>query len=274
MSDDWAVDKLDLDAYLGRLGLAGEPLPVTGQTLGRLQRAHLAAIPFENLDIMLGRGVRVDLESIQAKLVGARRGGYCFEHGQLFGAAVDRLGFGVDRLLARVWRPGVTSPRTHLTLRVAAGSETWLCDVGFGSSPAGPISLAARGPRQVGAWTYDVVPGELPGTSVLRELRAGEWVTQYTVEESSVYPIDVVLSNHYTSTHPDSWFTQLPIMVRREPEAIRSLLGRAYTVIRPGHVKERRDLSEAEWRDAPREQFGLTLADADLERLIAIAFRA
>jgi N-hydroxyarylamine O-acetyltransferase len=272
MTDDWSVAKLDLDAYVDRLGLAGEALPVTGETLGRLHRAHLAAILFENLDILLGRGIRVDLESIQAKLVGARRGGYCYEHGQLFGAALDQLGFGVDRLLARVWRPGVTSPRTHLTLRVAAGSETWLCDVGFGSSPAGPVSLAAPGPRQVGAWTYDVVPGELPGTSVLRELQAGEWVTQYTVEEASVYPIDVVLSNHYTSTHPDSWFTQVPIVVRREPEAIRSLLGRAYTVTRPGHVKERRDLSEAEWKDALRGEFGLRFADADEERLIAIAF--
>ncbi|HEY6785968.1 MAG TPA: arylamine N-acetyltransferase, partial [Trebonia sp.] len=86
MSDEWSVAKLDLDAYLDRLGLAGEPLPVTGETLGRLCQAHLAAIPFENLDILLGRGIRVDLESIQAKLVGARRGGYCFEQGQLFGA--------------------------------------------------------------------------------------------------------------------------------------------------------------------------------------------
>ncbi|HEY6787914.1 MAG TPA: arylamine N-acetyltransferase, partial [Trebonia sp.] len=229
-------------------------------------------IPFENLDILLGRGIRVDLESIQAKLVGARRGGYCFEQGQLFGAALDRLGFGVDRLLARVWRPDVTSPRTHLALRVAAGSETWLCDVGFGSSAAGPISLADGGPQQVGPWTYDVVEGDLPRTWALRELQAGEWVTQYTVEEASVYPVDVVLSNYYTSTHPDSWFTQVPIVVRREPEAIRSLRGRTYTVTRPGHVKERRDLPEAEWQDALQEEFGLTLTDADKERLITIAF--
>jgi N-hydroxyarylamine O-acetyltransferase len=270
MSDDWSVAKPDLDAYLDRLGLAGEPLPATGQALARLHRAHLAAIPFENLDILLGRGIRVDLESIQGKLVGARRGGYCFEHGQLFGAALDRLGFGVDRLLARVWRPGVTSARTHLTLRVTAGGGTWLCDVGFGSSPAEPISLDAEGPRQAGAWTYDVVPGDLPRTWTLRELQAGEWVTQYTVEEASVYPIDVVLSNHYTSTHPDSWFTRLPVVVRREPEALRSLRGRTYTVTRPGHVKERRDLSAAEWKDALQEDFGLTFTDDEQERLVAV----
>jgi N-hydroxyarylamine O-acetyltransferase len=271
MNDDWSVAELDLDAYLDRVGLAGQSLPATGPTLGLLHRAHLAAVPFENLDILLGRGIRVDLASIQAKLVGARRGGYCFEHGQLLGAALDRLGFGVDRLLARVWRPGARSPRTHLTLRVTAGGERWLCDVGFGSSPAGPVSLTEDGPRQVGAWTYDVVPGDLPRTWMLRELQAGEWVTQYTVEEASVYPIDVVLSNYYTSTHPDSWFTQVPIVVRREPEAIRSLLGRTYTVTRPGHVKQRRDLSDAEWQDALEAEFGLTFSPAERNRLIACA---
>jgi len=274
MSDDWPVAELDLDAYLDRVGLGGQSLPATGQTLGLLHRAHLAAIPFENLDIVLGRGIRVDLESIQAKLVGARRGGYCFEHGQLFGAALDRLGFGVDRLLARVWRPDGRSPRTHLTLRVVADGESWLCDVGFGSSPAGPVPLTEGVPCQIGAWTYDVVPGDLPRTWMLRELQAGEWVTQYTVEEASVYPIDVVLSNHYTSTHPDSWFTQVPIVVRREPEAIRSLRDRVHTVTSPGHVKQRRDLSDAEWMDALEEEFGLAFTGSERNRLIAGLSRA
>jgi N-hydroxyarylamine O-acetyltransferase len=270
MSDDWSVAKLDLDAYLDRLGLAGEALPATGQTLARLYLAHLAAIPFENLDILLGRGIRVDLESIQAKLVGARRGGYCFEHGQLFGAVLERLGFGVDRLQARVWRPDATSARTHLTLRVAAGGQAWLSDVGFGSSPAGPISLTGSGgPRQVGAWTYDVVPGDRARTWALREWQAGEWVTQYTVEETIVYPIDIVMSNHYTSTHPDSWFTQVPVVVRREPDAIRSLLGRTYTVTRPGYVKERRELSDTEWKDSVLEVFGLTFTAAEADLLLA-----
>src|SRR5579862_6589879 len=108
MTDEWSVATLDLDAYLERIGYAGPAgkLEPSGKTLGALHRAHLAAIPFENLDIMLGRGVKVDLESIAAKLVHARRGGYCFEHGQLFGAALERLGFEVERLLARVGPDG------------------------------------------------------------------------------------------------------------------------------------------------------------------------
>ena len=142
--DEWSVRNLDLDAYLQRIGYDG-PLDPSHATLAGLHRAHLAAIPFENLDLMLGRGVRVDFDSIQAKLVFANRGGYCYEQGQLFGAVLERLGYQVDRLLARVGPDGEpVRPRTHLTLRVGADAGTWLADVGFGNSPPGPLELAAK----------------------------------------------------------------------------------------------------------------------------------
>jgi N-hydroxyarylamine O-acetyltransferase len=303
--DPWSIATLDLDAYLSRVGLAdlgasegaddaarvrppGGHLPgtaddaardrssagrlrPTGGTLAALHAAHLAAFPFENLDIMLGRGVKVDLDSIQAKLVGGRRGGYCFEHGQLLGAVLERLGFGVERLLARVWRPDMVGPRTHLTLRVTAGDQRWLVDAGFGASPAGPVPLDASGPWEISGWTYDIAPGDRPGTRQLRELQAGNWVTLYTVEEACVHPIDIAMSNHFTSTYPDSWFTHVRIVARRDPDAIRSLLGRTYTVTRPGHVKERRDLTDAEWAKSLAADFGLTFSAQDHERLAATA---
>jgi N-hydroxyarylamine O-acetyltransferase len=282
--DPWAIETLDLDAYLSRVGRAdavppggtggrppGGQLRPSGDALAVLHAAHLAAFPFENLDIMLGRGVKVDLGSIQAKLVGARRGGYCFEQGQLFGAVLERLGFGVERLLARVWRPDMVSPRTHLTLRVTAGDQRWLTDVGFGSSPAGPVALDASGPREIGGWSYDIAPGGDPGTWELRELQAGTWATLYTVEEASVHPIDVAMSNHFTSTYPGSWFTHVPIVARRDPDAVRSLLGRALTVTRPGHVKERRHLTDAEWATALADDFGLSFTEDEVQRLTATA---
>jgi N-hydroxyarylamine O-acetyltransferase len=268
--DEWGIGQLDLDAYLSRVGLAGVPLPPAGGTLARLHRAHLAAFRFENLDVMLGRGVRVDLESIQAKLVDAGRGGYCYEHGQLFGAVLERLGFDVDRRLARVWRPGPVPPRTHLTLRVGdpATGERWLADVGFGSSPAGPVPLDIPGPHEIDGWAYDVVPSDRPGTWDLRELQGEEWARLFQFDEAIVVPVDVVLSNHYTSTYPGSWFTQVPIVVRRDPDAICSLLGRTYTITRPGHVKERRDVSDEQWQDLVTT-FGLSLADDELQHLLS-----
>src|SRR6266540_6553829 len=99
--DEWSISALDLGAYLRRIGYDGETAP-TGATLAALHRAHLGAIAFENLDIVLGRGIAVDLESVQAKLVHRGRGGYCYEHGLLFAAALERLGYSVERFLARV----------------------------------------------------------------------------------------------------------------------------------------------------------------------------
>jgi N-hydroxyarylamine O-acetyltransferase len=275
MTDEWAdsVGELDLGAYLRRVGYDGPTAP-TEQVLGALHRAHLAAIPFENLDIMLGRPVCMDLESIQAKLVTGRRGGYCFEQGQLFGAALEHLGFSVERLLARVSRPGQVLPRTHLTLRVGTPDRlgVWLADVGFGSSPPGPLSLRrlrSGGPQEVDGWTYDVAPdGE---EWLLREFQGGEWVTLYRFDNQRVYPADVVMANHYTSTHPDSWFTHTPVVVRRSPGAITSLLGRVLTVTRPGHVKERRELTDEEWASSLRDVFGLSFPPEDVATLVASA---
>jgi N-hydroxyarylamine O-acetyltransferase len=279
MSDEWSAGKLDLGAYLNRIGYSG-PVTPTEPTLDALHRAHLAAIPFENLDIMLGRPVRVDLESIQDKLVRGKRGGYCFEHGQLFGAALERIGFSVDRLLARVARGlgASVGARTHLTLRVRTPDRMglWLADVGFGASPPGPLSLRrlrSGGPQVLDGWIYEVAPDPVPDSGVweLRELQGSSWETLYRFDDLRVYPPDVVMANHYTSTHPDSWFTQKPVVARRSPDSVTSLLGRTLTVTRPGHVKERRDLDDGEWVSCLRETFGLSFTPEEAARLVARA---
>src|SRR5262245_53404654 len=123
---------LDLDADRHRIGYTG-PLTPTRETLAGLHLAHATHIPFENLDILLGRPIRLDLEALQAKLVRGRRGGYCFEQNTLFAAALERVGFPVTRLAARV-RLGATGvrPRTHMLLKVDLEGASFLADVGFG----------------------------------------------------------------------------------------------------------------------------------------------
>src|SRR5437763_9316343 len=111
---------LDVDSYFDRLDDVGERAP-SFSTLARLQRAHATTIPFENLDIHLGLPIRIDLASVAAKLIEARRGGYCFEQNTLFAAALEALGFSVSRLAARV-RLGQmqVTARTHMILAVGA----------------------------------------------------------------------------------------------------------------------------------------------------------
>src|SRR5262249_12522387 len=124
---------LNLDAYFARIGYTGERRAAHA-VLDAVHLAHATSVPFENLDIFLGRPIRIDLESVQAKLVHARRGGYCFEQNTLFAAVLEQLGFPVTCLAARV-RLGASRvlPRTHMVLKVEAEGASWLADVGFGT---------------------------------------------------------------------------------------------------------------------------------------------
>jgi N-hydroxyarylamine O-acetyltransferase len=277
--DEWSSGQLDLDAYLGRVGYSG-PAEPTGAVLTDLYRAHLAAIRFENLDVFLRGSVDVSLAAIQDKIVNRGRGGYCYEQAQLFGAVLERLGFRVERLLARVGPDGGPAPaRTHLTLRVSSGQDVWLADPGFGSSPPVPLSLRryrSGGPQECDGWVYEVSPDEEHGEEVwkLRTFADGEWTTMHRWTYDTVHPVDVFLSNYYTSTHPDSWFTRQPIIVRRDPDAIRSLLGRTLTVNRttPGGTaqeKERRELTDREFAEALVGEFGLRLTPDELDVVVA-----
>ena len=194
---------LDLDAYFRRIGYAGSRAP-SRATLDALHLAHATHIPFENLDILLGRPIRLDLDSLQAKLVAGRRGGYCFEQNRLFAAALEALGFAVTPLAARV-RFGATSirPRTHMTLQVEVDGGRVLADVGFGVyGLLLPVSLEDPGESRQFAWTYRVADDA--GLHVL-QLRDGEaWTNLYAFTLERHFPVDYEMASHYTSTHPSS----------------------------------------------------------------------
>src|SRR3954471_14394000 len=135
MADDPAL----LAAYFDRIGYRGEPAP-DQQTLIALHRAHRMAVPFENLDIPLGRGIALDPERLFGKLVTGRRGGYCFEQNALFLRMLESIGFEARSLLARVWLMAeATPPRTHTLNLVRLGSEQLIVDVGFGGSFVPPM---------------------------------------------------------------------------------------------------------------------------------------
>jgi N-hydroxyarylamine O-acetyltransferase len=269
-SDEWEVDALDLDAYLRRVGYDGDTAP-SGATLAALHRAHLAAIAFENLDIPLGRGIAVDLPSVQAKLVDRGRGGYCFEHGVLFAAVLERLGFTVERLLARVGpESGSPRARTHMTLRATAGTERWLADVGFGSGLLEPLPFDAPGSYEQGAWAFELVTIGA-GSWALRERERGEWVTGYVFDDQRQHAADVVMANHYISTFPRSPFVGQMVVVRKDEHTVRRIRGRTFTVTHPDWSIEERTLDDGELARALRDVFGLPLSDEEIAQLVARA---
>ena len=131
-------DSVALNAYFQRLGYQGERRP-TLATLAELQHRHVRRLPFENLTPFLGEEVVLDIGALERKLVGDRRGGYCYEHNLLFLDVLKQLGFQARGLAARVfWKehPDARPPATHMLLAVDIDGETWLVDTGFGAPVA------------------------------------------------------------------------------------------------------------------------------------------
>jgi N-hydroxyarylamine O-acetyltransferase len=249
-------DRLDLDAYLWRIGYDG-PREPTLTVLGRVHEAHATHIPFENLDVLLGRPVHLDLTSLQHKLVRAGRGGYCFEHNTLLAAALEALGFHVTRLAARV-RLGAArvSPRTHMLLEVAAAGEPWLADVGFGGTgPLRPLPLTAGRVVEHGRWAHRLT--EEAGTWVLQLRRPEGWFDLYAFTREPQYPVDFEVANHYTSTYPASFFRHQVLAQRLSPEERVTLYGRDLTVECDGELRTRTIADADDLRQTLAAVFGL-----------------
>jgi len=227
---------LDLDAYLARTG-GPRPLTATLEGLVALQRAHCAAIPFENLDILLGRPIELDLDALQAKLVRARRGGYCFEQNTLFQAALEALGFRVTALAARV-RAGATGirARTHMLLKVDLPEGAFVADVGFGGDGlVHPIALAEGSETWVGFMGHRL--RREGDWWVLQGSSAGEWTDLYAFTLEPHHPIDFVMANHFTSTYPRSAFVLNLTAQRSWPEK-RTVLRNRELVVRDARASE------------------------------------
>lgn len=228
----------DLDAYLARIALKERPL-ADAEGLAALQRAHRLAIPFENLDVILGRGIRIDSASVFAKLVTARRGGYCFEHNRLFLDALAALGFQARPLLARVWLAATeTPPLNHSFTLVTIDDQDWVADAGFGGSytPIVPLVDGATAEAPDGA-RFRIERDTLHGWMLLRDGHPGTtdgrgtgegYQPQYSFTLGQVWDADLELSNRWTSTAPESRFTQLRIVSIVLPRGLASLTDRLY----------------------------------------------
>lgn len=247
---------IDLEAYFRRVEYAGDARP-TLETLKALHLAHATHIPFENLDVMLRRPIRIDLASIQAKLVIDGRGGYCFEQNLLFAAVLERLGFAVTLLQARVrFATSRILPRTHVVLCVEIGNDRWLADLGFGSCGLlEPLPLSAGEYHQF-AWTYRLAR-EGQDLWVLSAPVGGVWQDLYTFTLEPQLPVDFEPPNHYVSTHPDSRFVQTLTVQSVAPELRRVLKNIELVTTTPTGDARRTLKDHSELAEVLGTQFGL-----------------
>lgn len=252
---------LDVDAYTRRTGYTG-PLTPTLDTLNDLMSAHVQAIPFENLDVLLGRGIDLAPDALQRKLVAGRRGGYCFEQNGLLLLVLQMIGFDVTPLSARVryQRPRDYTPaRTHLFLCVSIDDVPWMADVGVGGlSLSSAIRLDVQGEQSTRHEPRRII--REAGRQLLQVRFGDDWqdVLEFTGEEMP--PIDRELANWFTSAHPQSHFRTRLVAARALPEGGRlTLLNRELTVRgRSGEAQTRLLGSPAELLHVLKDRFGLS----------------
>lgn len=256
--------QINLAAYLKRIGYEGALVP-TLDTLRAVQLRHTERIPFENLNPLMGWPVRLDVESLQQKMVRDGRGGYCFEQNLLLRYALEALGFHVTGLAARVlWNQpeGLVPPRSHMLLLVDVDGRRYVTDVGFGG-------VTLTGPLQLDAGVEQTTPHE-----PFRLLKAeeefieqvkigGHWVSLYRFNLSEQFLPDYEMANWYLSTHPASRFVTGLLAARPAPDRRYGLLNNQLTIhYRNGGKDRRMIMSLTDMRETLERDFHIALPDA------------
>lgn len=250
--------EFDLEAYFHRINFRG-PIDVSSDTLTRLHHAHFHNIPFENFDILLGRGIDLDPQVVFNKLVLSKRGGYCFELNGLFLQALKTLGFKARALLARVHVTGTPSGRGHQLELISIDGKDWLADVGFGgNSPRMPIPLELDRPVTKDGQTTRLTDGGRFGT-MLQTLVDGEWKNLYSFDLCYVCPADIAYGNHYTSTSPNTFFTYSRVAMRPLSGGEITLLDRTLKITANGREEVQTLPDSPAYLDAVKTHFGIEL---------------
>lgn len=251
---------MDLEAYFTRIGYDGARAPDLA-TLAAIIDCHAATIPFEAIDVLLGRGIDTAPDAIFDKLVTRRRGGYCFEQNGLLLQVLTALGFDATVRLARVlWmRPADAPPprATHMMLVVRIGGRDWLADTGFGNgTPTIPLAFDTAEPQPTPLETFHLRAS--PDGHVL-EMRVGEnWSPVYEILADIPDAAALADANLFTSTHPESRFRRDLMLARATRDARFLLLGNRL-MIRPGkgNAEVRTLASSAALEKALETVFGL-----------------
>ncbi|WP_207389163.1 arylamine N-acetyltransferase family protein [Marinobacter halodurans] len=266
---------VDLDAYSRRIGYSG-PLHPDLDTLRHLHERHPDAIPFEAIDVLLDRGISIQPDAVDNKLIHAGRGGYCFEHNNLFKRVLETVGFHVEGLSARVrWNaaPGMLpTPHTHMALRVFVDHEPWLVDVGFGGNVlTAPLRMDTTEPQPTQHETFRLVPFG-PGL-LLQVWMDDQWRPVYELSGEPRVHSDYEMANWYTSTHPGSHFRKNLMVARTTPEARYTLLNGRFSAHLANGDSRRETLDARGIETTLRETFRLPVSPdwhAVIERAAAL----
>lgn len=253
---------MEPELYFARIGYHGPRTPELA-TVQALHALHPAAIPFENLDPLLGQPVELGLAALQAKLVEGRRGGYCFEHNTLFAAVLEAVGVRVTPLAARVrWMAppdGPEGPCTHMLLLLELPEGRFIADVGFGGFLLGaPVRLEPETSQS--SWAGTVRLRQSGQAWTMQAALPEGWHDMYRFTLEPALPADRMVANWFTAAHPASLFTNNLLAQRLDQQGRTSLFNTTLTR-RPhdGPAEERAVAGAAELHAVLEADFRINL---------------
>ena len=273
------MNEKELAAYLDRIG-TGRPGQADSAALRTLHRAHLLAVPFENLSIHLGEPISLEPGDLTGKIVTRRRGGFCYELNGAFALLLGALGFDVRLLAARVFGDDrLGPPFDHLALLVHTidGDGPWLADVGFGSHSEFPLCFGQRGPQDDPAGSFrlaEVSPGAACGPGSGSACGAGDidvirdGQPQYRLELRERALADFGPTCWWQQTSPESHFTRATVCSRLTASGRISISGRTLIRTADGIRTEQELPADDAVLAAYRDHFGIIL-----DRVPAVAAR-
>ena len=247
-----------IEGYLARMGYDG-PRDVALGTLTALHRAHLLGIPFENLDIHTGRHIALAFDRFYGKIVGERRGGFCYELNGAFAALLTGLGFDVTMLSANVAMPdgSFTPDFDHMTLRVVVDGSEMLADVGFGDSFVDPLRLITDVEQAQDGRTFRL--GEQGDMVLLEERDAEGWKPMFRFDLVPHRLDEYVSRCNYLQTSPDSVFAQRRVCSIATPSG-RITISNDRLIVTEGDQRTETTLDgEAAFRRTLEDTFGIRL---------------
>ncbi len=253
-----------LDSYLHRIGYNGSREP-TVNTLKELHRAHMLTVPFENLDISLGYPINISLMSSYDKIVGRRRGGFCYELNGQFGWLLEQFGFSVIYLSARVFKgEGVGPEFAHLVLLVEL-EDRWIADVGFGESFLEPLPFVLEKEELQAGRRFRLIELK-PSSEIVMQLRQpdSDWASQYCFTITPRQLTDFKEMCHYHQTSPETMFTQKSICSMATETGRITLSNNRFITSEIDNRNEIEIETEEEYRKILKDGFGMELESEDL----------
>lgn len=257
------MSDFDLDGYFARIGYGG-PTDRSLATLGALHATHPQAIPFENIDALMGVSVGLDIASLQDKIFRQGRGGYCFEHNLIFMHALEALGFTVAGLAARVlWGQAddAITARSHMLLRIELDGRLYIADVGFGGlTLTAPLLLEPGLEQQTPHEAFRIV--EAGDHFRLQANIGGDWRALYRFDMSRAYEVDYQVASHFLSTHPNSHFLVTLVAALALPDRRYALRNNRLSTHHAGGRSEQREIATAaELADVLEHQLAIVIPD-------------